>query len=122
VLFALFALSGFCGLIYESIWAYYLKLFVGHAAYAQTVVLVVFIGSMASGAGPPAARPATPARLRHRRSHRRPLRSPSSGFSPPPPTGPTPLLPALFRRRHLRLAPRRPAHPAAVDLLGTTFR
>ena len=35
VLFALFALSGFCGLIYESIWAYYLKLFVGHAAYAR---------------------------------------------------------------------------------------
>src|SRR6478672_5965228 len=50
VLFALFAVSGFCGLIYESIWAYYLKLFVGHAAYAQTVVLVVFIGGMAIGA------------------------------------------------------------------------
>jgi len=49
-LFALFAVSGFCGLIYESIWAYYLKLFVGHAAYAQTVVLVVFIGGMAIGA------------------------------------------------------------------------
>ena len=40
-LFALFAVSGFCGLIYESIWAHYLKLFVGHAAYAQTVVIVV---------------------------------------------------------------------------------
>ena len=50
VLFTLFAFSGFCGLIYESIWAYYLKLFVGHAAYAQTVVLVVFIGGMAIGA------------------------------------------------------------------------
>lgn len=50
ILFALFAVSGFCGLIYESIWAYYLKLFVGHAAYAQTVVLVVFIGGMAIGA------------------------------------------------------------------------
>ena len=49
-LFALFAVSGFCGLIYESIWAHYLKLFVGHAAYAQTVVLVVFIGGMAIGA------------------------------------------------------------------------
>ena len=47
---ALFFVSGFCGLIYESIWAYYLKLFVGHAAYAQTVVLVVFIGGMALGA------------------------------------------------------------------------
>ncbi|MEO8133583.1 MAG: spermidine synthase [Betaproteobacteria bacterium] len=49
-LFLLFGVSGFCGLIYESIWAYYLKLFVGHAAYAQTVVLVVFIGGMSIGA------------------------------------------------------------------------
>ena len=49
-LYALFGLSGFCGLIYESIWAQYLRLFVGHAAYAQTVVLVVFIGGMAIGA------------------------------------------------------------------------
>lgn len=45
-----FVLSGFCGLIYESIWSHYLKLFVGHAAYAQTVVLIVFIGGMALGA------------------------------------------------------------------------
>src|SRR5688572_7166695 len=45
-----FVASGFCGLIYESIWSHYLKLFVGHAAYAQTVVLVVFIGGMAIGA------------------------------------------------------------------------
>ena len=50
LLYALFAVSGFCGLIYESIWAKYLKLFLGHAAYAQTVVLVVFIGGMAIGA------------------------------------------------------------------------
>lgn len=48
--YALFTVSGFCGLIYESIWAKYLKLFLGHAAYAQTVVLVVFIGGMAVGA------------------------------------------------------------------------
>lgn len=46
----IFVVSGFCGLIYESIWSHYLKLFVGHAAYAQTVVLVVFIGGMAIGA------------------------------------------------------------------------
>ena len=32
----LFAVSGFAGLIYESIWSHYLKLFLGHAAYAQT--------------------------------------------------------------------------------------
>src|SRR2546421_9779227 len=48
-LFVLFAVSGFCGLIYESIWSHYLKLFLGHAAYAQTVVLVVFIGGLALG-------------------------------------------------------------------------
>src|SRR5688572_13474256 len=46
----IFVVSGVCGLIYESIWSHYLKLFVGHAAYAQTVVLVVFIGGMALGA------------------------------------------------------------------------
>ena len=50
ILYPLFLLSGFCGLIYESIWAKYLKLFLGHAAYAQAVVLVVFIGGMAIGA------------------------------------------------------------------------
>ena len=50
VLFALFFVSGFCGLIYESIWSHYLKLFLGHAAYAQSAVLVVFIGGMAIGA------------------------------------------------------------------------
>ncbi|MFM9970028.1 MAG: fused MFS/spermidine synthase [Burkholderiales bacterium] len=49
-LFALFFVSGFCGLIYESLWSHYLKLFLGHAAYAQTVVLIVFIGGMAIGA------------------------------------------------------------------------
>ena len=50
ILCALFALSGFCGLIYESIWSHYLKLFVGHAAYAQTLVLAVFMGGMGLGA------------------------------------------------------------------------
>lgn len=48
--FAIFALSGFSGLIYESIWTHYLKLFLGHAAYAQTLVLVIFMGGMALGA------------------------------------------------------------------------
>src|SRR5690349_20657557 len=50
VFFLLFALSGFAGLIYESIWSHYLKLFLGHAAYAQTLVLTVFMGGMAFGA------------------------------------------------------------------------
>ena len=49
--YALFTASGFAGLIYESIWTQYLKLFLGHAAYAQSLVLVVFMGGMAAGAG-----------------------------------------------------------------------
>ena len=48
--FVLFAISGFSGLIYESIWTHYLKLFLGHAAYAQTLVLAIFMGGMAGGA------------------------------------------------------------------------
>src|SRR5690349_22775069 len=50
VFFLLFALSGFAGLIYESIWSHYLRLFLGHAAYAQTLVLALFMGGMAIGA------------------------------------------------------------------------
>ncbi len=48
-LFLVFTLSGFSGLIYESIWTHYLKLFLGHAAYAQTLVLAIFMGGMAFG-------------------------------------------------------------------------
>ena len=46
----LFVLSGFAGLVYESVWTHYLKLFLGHAAYAQTLVLSIFMGGMAAGA------------------------------------------------------------------------
>ena len=49
--YVLFTASGFAGLIYESIWTHYLKLFLGHAAYAQSLVLIVFMGGMALGAG-----------------------------------------------------------------------
>ncbi len=49
VFFCLFTISGFAGLIYESIWTHYLKLFLGHAAYAQTLVLAIFMGGMALG-------------------------------------------------------------------------
>ena len=45
-----FVLSGAAGLIYESIWSRYLGLFVGHSAYAQTIVLVIFLGGMSAGA------------------------------------------------------------------------
>jgi hypothetical protein len=47
---AIFFASGFAGLIYESIWTHYLRLFLGHAAYAQTLVLAIFMGGMAIGA------------------------------------------------------------------------
>lgn len=47
--FMIFAISGFSGLIYESIWSHYLKLFLGHAAYAQSLVLIIFMGGMALG-------------------------------------------------------------------------
>lgn len=47
--FVIFTASGFAGLIYESIWSHYLKLFLGHAAYAQTLVLAIFMGGMAVG-------------------------------------------------------------------------
>lgn len=49
-LYVLFAFSGVSGLIYESIWSHYLKLFLGHAAYSQALVLVIFMGGMALGA------------------------------------------------------------------------
>src|SRR3977135_2237156 len=44
-----FILSGAAGLIYESIWTRYLGLFVGHSAYAQVIVLVIFLGGMSLG-------------------------------------------------------------------------
>lgn len=49
VLALLFVLSGAAGLIYESVWARYLSLLVGHSAYAQVIVLVIFLGGMALG-------------------------------------------------------------------------
>ncbi len=49
-LFIIFALSGFTGLVYESVWTHYLKLVLGHAAIAQTLVLLLFMGGMAIGA------------------------------------------------------------------------
>ena len=48
--YVLFALSGAAGLIYESVWSRYLALIVGHTAYAQVLVLTIFLGGMAIGA------------------------------------------------------------------------
>jgi predicted membrane-bound spermidine synthase len=50
ILTVAFVLSGAAGLVYESIWSRYLGLFVGHSAYAQTIVLVIFLGGMSAGA------------------------------------------------------------------------
>ncbi len=50
LILSVFVVSGFAGLIYESIWSHYLKLFLGHAAYAQTLVLALYMGGMAAGA------------------------------------------------------------------------
>ncbi len=41
--FNVFTASGFAGLIYEYIWTHYLKLFLGHAAYAHDMPLVASI-------------------------------------------------------------------------------
>ena len=45
-----FAASGCSGLIYQSVWTGYLGNFLGHAAYAQSLVLAIFMGGMAVGA------------------------------------------------------------------------
>lgn len=50
LLYAIFFLSGAAGLMYESVWTRYLGLFVGHDAYAQVLVLVIFLGGMSLGA------------------------------------------------------------------------
>lgn len=44
-----FVLSGVAGLAYEVIWSRYLGLYVGHSAYAQVLVLTVYLGGMAVG-------------------------------------------------------------------------
>src|SRR5688500_10354735 len=44
-----FALSGIAGLVYELIWTRYLALLVGHSAFAQVLVLAVFLGGTAIG-------------------------------------------------------------------------
>ena len=50
VLYFVFVLSGAAGLVYETVWSRYLGLFVGHSAYAQIIVLVIFLGGMSLGA------------------------------------------------------------------------
>ncbi len=48
-IYAAFAISGVAGLIYEVLWTRYLSLYVGNGAYAQVLVLSVYLGGMAVG-------------------------------------------------------------------------
>lgn len=50
ILLPIFIVSGFAGLIYQSIWSQYLGLFLGHSSHAQSLVLILFMGGMAIGA------------------------------------------------------------------------
>jgi len=49
-IYCLFSLSGFVALIYEGIWARYLKLFLGHSSYGQILTLCIFMGGIGIGA------------------------------------------------------------------------
>src|SRR5579859_1422386 len=49
IILSVFVVSGFTGLIYESIWSQYLRLLLGHAAYAQALVLAIYMGGLAIG-------------------------------------------------------------------------
>ncbi|MEZ0373661.1 MAG: spermine synthase [Candidatus Sericytochromatia bacterium] len=49
MIYVLFTLSGFAGLIYESIWSRYLKLLLGHASYGQILTLIIFMGGLGAG-------------------------------------------------------------------------
>ncbi len=50
IIYFLFTLSGFIGLIYESTWSRYLKLFLGHSSYGQILTLCIFMGGLGIGA------------------------------------------------------------------------
>ncbi len=50
LIYLAFTLSGVAGLVYEVVWSRYLAIFVGHGAYAQVLVLAVYLGGMAVGA------------------------------------------------------------------------
>lgn len=49
LIYFIFFLSGVSGLVYELLWSHYLKTFLGHSAYAQSLVLCIFMGGMAIG-------------------------------------------------------------------------
>ena len=49
LVYFLFALSGFAGLIYEGSWARSLKLFLGPSSYGQVLTLCIYMGGLAIG-------------------------------------------------------------------------
>jgi spermidine synthase len=49
LIYVLFTVSGFIGLIYECLWARYLKLFLGHSSYGQVLTLAVYMGGLGLG-------------------------------------------------------------------------
>ena len=44
-----FFVSGMAGLVYQTVWARYLALFLGHTSYGVVAVLVAFMGGLALG-------------------------------------------------------------------------
>lgn len=48
-IYLLFFFSGIAGLIYESIWSRYLKLFLGHSSYGQIWTLCIYMGGLGIG-------------------------------------------------------------------------
>lgn len=54
----IFCASGLCALVDESVWPHCLRFFLGHAAYAQTLVLGIFMGGWPSA-------PRSPRVVRH---------------------------------------------------------
>jgi spermidine synthase len=49
LIYALFFLSGFAGLVYEATWARYLKLFLGHSSYGQILTICIYMGGLGIG-------------------------------------------------------------------------
>ena len=49
LVYFLFCLSGCIGLVYEALWARYLKIFLGHSSYGQIITLVIYMGGLGAG-------------------------------------------------------------------------
>ncbi|MFN8672800.1 MAG: fused MFS/spermidine synthase [Candidatus Sericytochromatia bacterium] len=49
LIYTLFIVSGFSGLLYEVVWARYLKIFLGHSSYGQILTLIIYMGGISIG-------------------------------------------------------------------------